>query len=69
VQSRDYSTALEHHNELLGVWNAINGDNLPANVKYAMELQGRPAGYPRAPMPAPSARRKDSIRRALGDLM
>ena len=68
VQSRDYAAALELHNRLLSVWNAINGDNLPANVKYAMELQGRPAGYPRAPMPAPSAQRKGSIRRALGDL-
>lgn len=68
VQSRDYATALDLHNRLLGVWNAIQGDNLPANVKYAMELQGRPAGYPRAPMPAPSAQRRESIRRALGDL-
>jgi len=68
VQVGDYATALEHHNKLLGVWNAIQGDNLPANVKYAMELQGRPAGQPRAPMPAPSARRQDRIRQALATL-
>ena len=68
VQAGDYPTALEHHAKLLPVWNAIEGDNLPANVKYAMELQGRPAGHPRAPMPAPSERRQDRIRQALADL-
>jgi 4-hydroxy-tetrahydrodipicolinate synthase len=41
------------------------GDNLPANVKHAMALQGREAGLPRAPMPATSPERGAAIVRAL----
>ena len=44
VQASDHVTALALHAKLLRVWNAIAGDNLPANVKCAIELQGRPAG-------------------------
>jgi 4-hydroxy-tetrahydrodipicolinate synthase len=65
VQDGDHAQALMLHGRLLGVWNAIVGDNLPANVKCAIELQGRTAGFPRAPMPASSARQKAAIREAL----
>jgi dihydrodipicolinate synthase/N-acetylneuraminate lyase len=37
---------------------------LPANVKYCQALQGRPAGVPRAPMPATSERPAEPIRQA-----
>lgn len=57
--------ALEYHKKLLRLWNAIAGDNLPACVKYAMELQGRPAGLPRSPMHLPSETQKNSIRQSL----
>jgi 4-hydroxy-tetrahydrodipicolinate synthase len=50
VQAGDHAVALDLHRKLLRIWNAIAGDNLPANVKCAMALQGRPSGLPRAPM-------------------
>jgi 4-hydroxy-tetrahydrodipicolinate synthase len=65
VQAGQHRLALELHARLLTVWNAIEGHNLPANVKLAMELQGRPAGQPRAPMPPPSAEQRSRIERAL----
>ena len=67
VQVGDQATALELHTKLLAIWNAIQGDNLPANVKFAMELQGRPAGQPRAPMPPASVAQQACIRQALAD--
>jgi 4-hydroxy-tetrahydrodipicolinate synthase len=68
VRSNQIALALELHTKLLAMWNAIQGDNLPANVKYVMELQGRPAGLPRAPMAGPSPERQGRIRQALADL-
>ena len=65
VKKGDHVQALDMHNKLLRIWNAIAGDNLPANVKCAMELQGRPAGMPRAPMPPSSAEQRQVILSAL----
>jgi len=65
VQAGDHKQALALHEKLLPIWNAIFHDNLPANVKYCLELQGRPAGVPRAPMPATSAAQGIRIREAL----
>lgn len=65
VQSGDHAKALGLHQRLLTIWNAINADNLPANVKYAMEIQGRKAGQPRSPMAASSEEQKTAIRKAL----
>jgi len=65
VKEGDHAMGLQLHEKLLPVWNAIEGDNLPANVKYAMELQGRPAGKPRAPMPEPDPYRRKAIEDAL----
>lgn len=65
VQSGDHVKALDLHQKLLIIWNAINGDNLPANVKCAMEIQGRSAGQPRSPMAASSEKQKTAIREAL----
>ena len=65
VQTGDHKQALALHEKLLPIWNAISHDNLPANVKHCQELMGRPAGVPRAPMPATSAAQADPIRRAL----
>ncbi len=65
VSQGDHTGALESHNELLTIWNALTADNLPANVRYAMELQGRPGGFPRSPMPPSSQEQKDQIRSAL----
>ena len=65
VRAGDHALALDLHRKILPVWNAIFDDNLPANVKYCMELQGRPAGLPRPPMPATSERQAGPIRQAL----
>jgi 4-hydroxy-tetrahydrodipicolinate synthase len=65
VRDGDHVAALDLHTQLLRIWNAISGDNLPANVKCAMELQGRPAGRPRMPMPASSLAQRTEIQAAL----
>jgi 4-hydroxy-tetrahydrodipicolinate synthase len=65
VERDDHAAALELHRRLLPIWNAICADNLPANVKHAMALQGRPAGRPRAPMPESSTAQSAAIREAL----
>jgi len=65
VQAGDHKQALTLHQKLLPVWNAVVGDNLPANVKCCLELQGRRAGVPRAPMPPTSERQASLIRQAV----
>ena len=56
---------MTQHRWLLRLWNALEGDNLPANVKTALALQGRPAGRPRAPMQSSSANQRAAIGEAL----
>lgn len=68
VQRGDHAAALDLHKRLLRLWNALLGDNLPANVKYAMSLQGRAGGCPRAPMPPSSEAQQAAIRAALVQL-
>ena len=65
VQAGDHKQALALHEKLLPVWNAIAHDNLPANVKYCLSLQGRAGGLPRAPMPETSKPQAGPIRQAL----
>lgn len=65
IQMGDHKTARTLHETLLPIWNAIMADNLPANVKHAMQLQGRPAGEPRLPMPPTSPAQQPVIRAAL----
>lgn len=65
VQGGDHKHARNLHEKLLVLWNALLGDNLPANVKCAQTLLGRKAGVPRAPMPASSPAQVAAIRAAL----
>ena len=65
VQAGDQAGALDTHLKLLPIWNAIMHDNLPANVKTALALQGRPAGVPRMPMPVSSSEQRKGIKAAL----
>ncbi len=65
VQAGDHKQALALHAKLLPIWNAIFHDNLPANVKHCQALTGRPAGVPRAPMPATSPSQAAGILAAL----
>ena len=65
VRAGNRARARELHTLLLQIWNAIFADNLPANVKTAMKLQGRDGGYPRAPMPRSSEVQSEAIAAAL----
>lgn len=69
VQAGDHVKALEMHRSMLAFWNAVVGDNLPANLKTTLTLQGCPAGLPRAPMPATSEAQTARIRQALDDVL
>lgn len=65
AQAGDNAEARRLHEALLPLWNAISDDNLPANVKTAMRLQGRDGGQPRAPMHVTTAAQEAVIRGAL----
>lgn len=69
VQAGDHARGLKLHEALLKFWNTIFADNLPANVKTALALQGCDAGLPRAPMPATSPERTKLIEAALEELL
>lgn len=69
VKAGDHARALALHERLLGLWNAIYADNLPACVRYAQQLQGVASGVSRAPMPEPSDEQKSRIKEALGHLV
>ena len=68
VQAGDHRIALRLHERLLALWNAMLGDNLPACVKAALELQGVPAGLPRAPIPPATPAQRTAIEAALRKL-
>ena len=64
-QTKAHERALDLHKKLLQIWNAVSADNLPANTKVAMALQGREGGMPRPPMQPTSAEQEKLIQRAL----
>jgi 4-hydroxy-tetrahydrodipicolinate synthase len=50
VKNGNHPRALAIHNQLLVVWRAmLDNTGFFGRVKYAIELQGRPAGVPRRP--------------------
>ncbi len=65
VQRGDHQQARQLHERLLGLWNAIDHPNLPANVKTALRLQGRSGGFPREPMPQSTVEQQREITEAL----
>ncbi|MEJ2802212.1 dihydrodipicolinate synthase family protein [Comamonadaceae bacterium PP-2] len=69
VQRGDHVAALEMHASMLAFWNALVGDNLPANIKTSIALQGCEAGLPRAPMPATTAAQRKKIELAMEDVL
>lgn len=69
VQAGDHATARAIHDRLLNFWSLMPHDNLPACVKYALQLQGLATGVSRAPMPMPSAAQKAIIEPALRALL
>jgi 4-hydroxy-tetrahydrodipicolinate synthase len=68
VKANDHKRALDLHQRLLALWNAIIADNLPACTRYAQLLQGLPETHSRAPMPPASKAQQTAIRAALEDL-
>jgi 4-hydroxy-tetrahydrodipicolinate synthase len=65
VQAGDHKKAREIHEALLRFWNTIAFDNLPANIKTSLALQGCATGQPRMPMPATTAQQLEGIKREL----
>lgn len=69
MQAGDHKKALEIHKSMLRFWNALSADNLPANIKTALRLQGVATGEPRMPMPASSETQLANIRRELDNVL
>ncbi|WP_425053331.1 dihydrodipicolinate synthase family protein [Psychromarinibacter sp. S121] len=69
VQAGNHKLGREIHEALLRFWNTISADNLPANVKYALSLQGVDSGLPRAPMPKTSEAQAAKIKAALPEVL
>ena len=69
VQAGDHKKGLEIHGAMLRFWNAISADNLPANIKTSLALQGVPTGLPRMPMPATTPEQLAHIRRELDNVL
>lgn len=70
VQRGDHDLALKIHNRLVPFWNLMGHENLPALVKYCLELQGDHVGMaPRHPMPPATEKQKNIIRPALEALL
>jgi 4-hydroxy-tetrahydrodipicolinate synthase len=65
VQAGDHETALKLHERILTVWRAIDGPNLPATLKAALQLQGREGGLPRKPFAPATAQERERIATAL----
>jgi 4-hydroxy-tetrahydrodipicolinate synthase len=68
VKAGDHATALDLHQKLLVLWNAMIADNLPACTKFAQGLQGVPSMFPRQPMPVASPAQQVAITKALAGL-
>lgn len=70
VAAGDHAKALQIHNRLVPFWNLMGHENLPALVKYCLEVQGDHVGLmPRHPMPPATERQKAVIRPALEALL
>lgn len=69
VQAGDHKKAKEIHQAMLRFWNTIAHDNLPANIKFTLALQGCTTGAPRMPMPATTDQQAVAIRREFDRVM
>ena len=69
VQRGEHRQALQLHQRMLKLWNAIAGDNRLAVTKHVLSLQGVPAGLPRAPLTPASPAQQQAARAALAELI
>lgn len=65
AQANDLDRARALHRDLLSVWRAVEGPNMPARVKYALAAQGRSGGLVRQPSAAVDGPAQERIRGAL----
>ena len=68
VKIGDHATALDLHERLMPLWDAIGQDNMPSLCKYAQKLQGVPAGVARRPTSPAREPQKMAVRAALAGL-
>lgn len=70
VQKGDHRRALDLHKQLLVVWRAVEDDpsGFFGRVKYAIEVQGRPAGIPRRPHRPAREDERNLIQRAFDEV-
>ena len=68
VKRQDWDTALDLHERLMPLWDAIGLDNMPSLCKYAQQLQGLDAGVARKPTSPATEEQKKSVRSALSGL-
>ena len=69
VKAGNHELAQQIHDKLVIFWHLMGHENLPALVKYCLELQGGDVGLPRHPMPAASQAQKEKIKPALEALL
>jgi len=62
IEAGRHAEALELHQRMGRVWNAINGDNRVAVTKFTLSLQGVPTGRTRRPLAAPSEAQMAGVR-------
>lgn len=65
TQAGDYDLARQIHETILPIWRAVEGPSMPAKIKEALRLQGRPAGKARHPIQAVNAKEQKQIANAL----
>lgn len=65
VRHDDHKTALELHEKLLPIWRAVDGSNMPARIKAALQMQRRRGGIARRPIDAVSEDERAAVERAL----
>jgi len=65
VKRGDHAAALDLHERLLRLWNAIYADNRVATTKYTLALQGAPTGHTLRPVAAVTPKQQAAIREAL----
>lgn len=68
VIDKDWDTALNLHERLMPLWDAIGVDNMPSLCKYAQQLQGLDAGVARRPTSPATEEQQQLVRSALKNL-
>ena len=68
VQENNLTQAIDIHEKLMPLWDAIGVDNMPSLCKYAQNLQGLDAGYSRKPTSPATDKQKKQVEIALKGL-